>query len=216
MTAVRVTQYIILLIATALLGYAVSGASQGALLFLGYLCFGMAGAVFVLRRGQETLAVVVWGASILLVGFIFDSDNMLGVDYRPTAMGVAMLWAVPIVAVLLRFAFWVIDRLRVRDQVSAAPHRAGTAGGPAGRAIKTNHPAYPWLIGCWLLWPIGTAAMAMMDQARWDRMRYDNSLLLLMFFPPLFVTIGFLVYRHWRERKAVIAANRPAPEKTAP
>lgn len=216
MTAVRVTQYIILLIATALLGYAVSGASQGALLFLGYLCFGMAGAVFVLRRGQETLAVVVWGASILLVGFIFDSDNMLGVDYRPTTLGMAMLWAVPIIAALLRFAFWVIDRLRVGDPAGAAPHRAGRAGSPAGRAGKTNHPAYPWLIGCWLLWPIGTASMAMMDEARWDRMRYDNSLLLLMFFPPLFVTIGFLVYRHWRERKAVIAANRPAPEKTAP
>ncbi|HVJ41465.1 MAG TPA: hypothetical protein VM639_08205 [Dongiaceae bacterium] len=216
MTAVRVTQYIILLIATALLGYAVSGASQGALLFLAYLCFGMAGAAFVLRRGQETLAVVVWGISMLLVGFIFDSDNMLGVDYQPTTIGMALLWAVPVIAVLLRFAFWVIDRLRVRDQAASVPHRAGRSGATTGRTVKTTHPAYPWLIGCWLLWPLGTASIAMLDESRWDRMRYDNSLLLLMFLPPLFVTIGFLLYRHWRERKSGVEPNRHAAEKTTP
>jgi hypothetical protein len=60
------------------------------------------------------------------------------------------------------------------------------------------------LIACWLLWPIGTAILAIMDQNRWDRMRYDNSLLLMMFLPPVVVTIGFLLYRHWSNRKTEI------------
>lgn len=212
MTAVRVTQYIILLIATALLAYAVSGASQGALLFLGYLCFGLAASVPVLRRGRESLAVVVWGMAMLGVAFIFDSDNMLTVDYRPTTIGTAMLCAVPIIAMLLRFAFWVIDRLRLRDVQDPRRVAAGKGANGKGFTGRANHPAYPWLIGSWLLWPLGTASIAMMDQARWDRMRYDNSLLLVMFLPPLCVTIGFLVYRHWRERKNEVAA----PPKAAP
>lgn len=207
MTAVRVTQYIILLIATALLAYAMSGASQGALLFLGYLCFGMAGSVPVLRRGQETLAVVIWAAVMLAVAFIFDSDHMLTVDYQPTTPGIAMLSAVPIIAVLLRFAFWAIDRLRVRDPRDQSAQRAAKRGNG-----KASHPAYPWLIGSWLLWPLGTAAIAMLDEARWDRMRYDNSLLMLMFLPPLCVTLGFLLYRYWRERKNEMTA----PPKVAP
>src|SRR5262249_16826902 len=125
MTAVRVTQYIILLIATALLAYAVSGASQGAFLFLGYLCLRLARSIPILRRGQETVAVVVWGIAMLAVAFVFDSDNMLTVDYQPTTMGTAMLCAVPIIAALLRFAFWVIDRLRIRD---VDDRQRGTAG----------------------------------------------------------------------------------------
>lgn len=212
MTAVRVTQYIILLIATALLAYAVSGATQGALLFLGYLCFGLAGSIPVLRRGQESMAVVVWGIAMLGVAFVFDSDNMLTLDYRPTTLGISMLCAVPVIALLLRFAFWVIDRLRVRDIQDPRHVAAGKSAHGKRFSGKTNHPAYPWLIGSWLLWPLGTASVAMMDQARWDRMRYDNSLLLVMFLPPLCVTIGFLIYRHWRERKNEIAA----PPKTAP
>jgi len=212
MTAVRVTQYIILLIATALLAYAVSGASQGALLFLGYLCFGLAGSIPILRRGQETVAVVVWGIAMLAVAFVFDSDNMLTVDYQPTTMGTAMLCAVPIIAVLLRFAFWVIDRLRIRDVNDRSGIAGGKGRGAKGFNGKANHPAYPWLIGSWLLWPLGTASIAMLDEARWDRMRYDNSLLVLMFVPPLCVTIGFLIYRHWRERKnEVVAPPKPAP-----
>ena len=120
-----------------------------------------------------------------------------------------MLWAVPIVAVVVRLSYWLIDRLRLRGPDGVARQRgrrpAAGAGGTGGGTIgKANHPAYPWLIGCWLLWPTGTAAIAMMDDNRWDRMRYNNSLLLLMFLPPVIVTIGFLVYRYWRERKAEI------------
>jgi len=218
MNAVRVTQYIVLLVATALLGYAVSGASQGALLFVGYLILGVSGAGFLLHRGQENLSVVVWGLAMLLVAFVFDSDHMLGADYQPTSIGLAMLVAVPVIAALLRFAYWVIDRLRLQTGGTAAARRGGR-GGKAGTGPgfngKANHPAYPWLISCWLLWPVGIAAFIMLDDNRWDRMRYDNSLLFWMFLPPIVATIGFLIYRHWRERKNELETAAQA-QKTSP
>jgi len=205
MTAIKIAQDIILLIATALLAFAASGENQSAFLFIGYLGFGVIAPALLLHRGQMTFSLVVWTVSMLVFAFIFDSDRMLTADYRPTAIGQAMLWAVPIVALVLRFAFWVIDRLRLRNPAALARQRGGRAGSlKAGEIGKTNHPAYPWLIGCWLLWPTGMAAIAMLDDNRWDRMRYNNSLLLLMFLPPIIVTIGFLVYRHWRDRKAQI------------
>lgn len=205
MLAVRVTQYLVLLIATALLAYAISGATQNILLFLGYLFCGMAGAVAMLRRDRETMAVIVWGGSVLLFAFVFDSDRMLGVDYRPSAVGLAILWAVPVVVILLRFALWAINHLRSSNPDDPVPRRSGkrkdVSVGPMARA---NHPAYRWLIGCWLLWPIGTASIIMMDETLWTRMRYNNSLLLLMFLPPTVITIGFLIYRYWRDRKTGI------------
>ena len=204
MFAVKVTQYLILVLATALLAFAISGIHQNVLLFVGYLCVGIVAPALLLHRGQMSLSLIVWTVAMLLFGFIFDSDRMLNVDYRPTGVGMAMLWAVPIVALVQRIAFWVIDRLRLRNPNALAQQRRGGGASSAGFTGKTNHPAYPWLIGCWLLWPTGTAAIAMMDDNRWDRMRYDNSLLLLMFLPPIIVTIGFLLYRHWRDRKTEI------------
>lgn len=204
MTAIKITQDIILLIATALLAFAASGENQSIFLFLGYLCFGVIGPALLLHRGQMTPALVLWVVLMLLFAFVFESDRMLNVDYRPTAIGQAMLWAVPIVAVVVRMSFWLIDRLRLRGPDRLARQRSGCPGAGSGAIGKANHPAYPWLIGCWLLWPTGTAAIAMMDDNRWDRMRYDNSLLLLMFLPPVIVTIGFFAYRYWRERKTEI------------
>jgi hypothetical protein len=204
MIAVKITQDIIVLIATALLAFAASGENQSFFLFIGYLCFGVAAPAFLLHRGQMTAALVVWTGLMLLFTFVFDSDRMLMVDYRPTTIGQAMLWAVPIVALMLRLCFWVIDRLRLRNPAALARQRGGRAGPTGGVIGKANHPAYPWLIGCWLLWPTGTAAIAMLDDNRWDRMRYNNSLLLLMFLPPIIVTVGFLLYRYWRDRKTQI------------
>jgi hypothetical protein len=207
MTAIKITQDIILLIATALLAFAASGENQSIFLFLGYLCVGMIAPVLLLHRGQMTASLVVWVVLMLLFAFIFDSDRMLNIDYRPTAIGQAMLWAVPIVAVVVRMSYWLIDRLRLRGPDGLPRQRNGRQGaaGAAGGTIgKANHPAYPWLIGCWLLWPTATAVIAMMDDNRWDRMRYNNSLLLLMFLPPIVVTIGFFAYRYWRDRKTEI------------
>ena len=165
MTAVRITQDVLLLIATALLAFAASGENQSAFLFVGYLCFGMIAPVLLLHRGQMTASLVAWVVLMLLFAFIFDSDRMLNVDYRPTTIGQAMLWAVPIVAVVVRLSYWLIDRLRLRGPDGVARQRgrrpAAGAGGTGGGTIgKANHPAYPWLIGCWLLWPTGTAAIA--------------------------------------------------------
>jgi hypothetical protein len=209
MTAVSVTKYLVLLIATGLLAFAISGANQSIVLFGGYLLLGVSMPAFILHRGQESFSVIAWVAILLIFAFVFDSDRMMTPDYGLTGIGTALLWAMPVVGLVLRLAFWVIDRLRLRspaEQHLAAGGRSGATSGaaPSGAVRKTNHPAYPALIACWLLWPIGTATLAIMDDKRWDRMRYDNSLLLLMFLPPIIITVAFLVYRHWSNRKTEI------------
>jgi hypothetical protein len=210
MNAVKITKFLVLLIATGLLAFAISGANQSMVLFAGYLLLGVSAPAFMLHRGMESLSVVAWVAILLLFAFVFDSDRMMTVDYGLSGIGMALLWAMPVVGLVLRLSFWVIDRLRLRSpaeqRLAAAgiQHKSGKGGAATGAMGKAIHPAYPILIACWLLWPIGTATLAIMDQNRWDRMRYDNSLLLLMFLPPVVVTIGFLLYRHWSNRKTEI------------
>lgn len=204
MTAVRMTKYLILLIATGLLAFAISGANQTIVLFIGYLLLGVSLPVLILHRGQETLSVFTWVAILLIFAFVFDSDRMMTPDYQLSTSGTALLWAAPIVGCVLRLAFWVIDRLRLKSEVAARAAGRHPESLKPGAMARTNHPAYPWLIACWLLWPVCTALIAMSDETRWDRMRYNNSLLMWMFLPPIIVTLGFLIYRHWRERKTEI------------
>jgi hypothetical protein len=213
MNAVKITKFLVLLIATGLLAFAISGANQSIVLFAGYLLLGVSIPAFLLHRAQETISVIAWAAILLLFAFVFDSDRMMTSDYGLTGIGTALLWAMPVVGLVLRLSFWVIDRLRLRSPAeqrlaAAGSQRSGAKVGKGGTATgamgKAIHPAYPILIACWLLWPIGTAILAIMDQNRWDRMRYDNSLLLMMFLPPVVVTIGFLLYRHWSNRKTEI------------
>ncbi len=234
----KIAKHLILFLATLLLAFIVSGTHGSLFVYFGYFCFGYALPAFLLKGRHETAAVSLWAVLIILFAYVFEADRMLGLAYRPSADGWAVLFSMPILGVVLRFVFMLIDRLG-RPEAAAVPAVMGKAYNPreVHHAVPTSPDsrsgsmrskispgspttqrtgkAYRRLLGLWFCWPLGTLLLAFLDGDRWDRMRYDNSLWLGMFVPPLLMTLGYIAYRIYRDRKraqmtalmAVLMAN---------
>jgi hypothetical protein len=158
------------------------------------------------------------------------------------------LFSVPILGVVLRFVFLLIDRLS-RPDAAKVGAEAMAAGEPTqadkpreARKAEKSHEArkaynpreahlapatpvtppllrtgraYRRLLGIWFLWPLAMLLVAFLDGNRWDRMRYDNTLLLGMFVPPLLATVAFIAYRLYRDRKQARIDALKAREEVA-
>jgi hypothetical protein len=221
----KVTKHLSLFFGTLLLGFVISGKDGPIAIYLGYFSFGYLAPMLLLRSGREYTALVLWTFLLVVFAFVFESDRMMWPDYRPTRDGIAVLCAVPILAMVLGCGFLLIDRLmRVERPLKKAD--AGKAYNPHGSPVmpapmaKTDR-AYPPLLGLWFLWPLGALLVAVLDGNRWDRMRYDNSLLFSMFGPPLIATFGFFLYRYFRDRRrarqaAALEAEAAEAQATGP
>lgn len=218
----KVTKHLSLFFATLLLGFVISGRDGPIAIYLGYFSFGYLAPMLLLRSGREYTALALWTFLLVIFAFVFESDRMMWPDYRPTRDGIAVLCAVPILAMVLGCGFLLIDRLmRVERPLKKTaesgkaynPH--GNQGMPAAPMAKTDK-AYPPLLGFWFLWPLGALMVAVLDGNRWDRMRYDNSLLASMFGPPLAVTLGFFLYRYFRDRRRARQAAALEAQTTGP
>jgi hypothetical protein len=204
----KIAKYLCLFFATLLLGFVMSGADAPIALYLGYFGFGYLAPVYLLRAGRENLALLAWTVLLIVFAFVFESDRMMWPDYRPTRDGISVLAAVPILALVLRCGFLLVDRLmrteaKVAQLATAQAYDARVGARVSKAALSSTartDKAYGPLIGLWLLWPLGILISAVLDGNRWDRMRYDNSLLLGMFVPPLVATLGFFIYRYFRNR----------------
>lgn len=207
----KITKHLSLFFATLLLGFVISGKGGPIAIYLGYFSFGYLAPMLLLRSGREYTALIFWAFLLVIFAFVFESDRMMWPDYRPTRDGIAVLCAVPILAMVLGCGFLLIDRL-MRVERSLKKADAGRAYNPHGSDIRGNpgmptspmaktDKAYPPLLGFWFLWPLGALMVAVLDGNRWDRMRYDNSLLVIMFGPPLIATFGFFLYRYFRDRR---------------
>ncbi|MDY0881259.1 hypothetical protein ACFPL7_16850 [Dongia soli] len=215
----KVTKHLSLFFATLLLGFVISGKDGPIAIYLGYFSFGYLAPMLLLRSGRKYTALVLWTFLLVIFAFVFEADRMMWPDYRPTRDGIAVLCAVPMLAMVLGCGFMLIDRLmRVERPLEKAgegkaynPHAS-----PGIAAAAKTDKAYPPLLGFWFLWPLGALVVAVLDGNRWDRMRYDNSLLVSMFGPPLIATLAFFLYRYLRDRQrarqaAALETRAPGP-----
>ena len=166
----KVTKHLSLFFGTLLLGFVISGKDGPIAIYLGYFSFGYLAPMLLLRSGREYTALVLWTFLLVVFAFVFESDRMMWPDYRPTRDGIAVLCAVPILAMVLGCGFLLIDRLmRVERPLKKAD--AGKAYNPHGSPVmpvpmaKTDR-AYPPLLGLWFLWPLGALLVAVLDGNR--------------------------------------------------
>ncbi|MET1026028.1 MAG: hypothetical protein ABWY00_02580 [Dongiaceae bacterium] len=210
----RIAKHLILFLVTLLLAFVISGAHGALTVYFGYFCFGYVLPALLLKTGRETAALFLWAVLIVLFAYVFEADQMMRPMLRPTADGWAVLLSLPILFAVMRFIFLLVDRLFKpeqgrHDQSSPIPYKPNAVARVAP-PVRTGK-AYRRLLGLWFLWPIGSMAVAFLDGARWDRMRYDDTLLMMMFLPPLLLTIGYFGYRFIRDRKQ---PSRPAETMT--
>lgn len=200
----KIAKHLILFLVTLLLAFVISGTHGTITVYFGYFCFGYVLPAFLLKTGRETAALFLWAILMVLFAYVFEADQMMRPMLRPTADGWAVLLSMPILFAVMRFIFLLIDRLFKPElgrngRTSSIPYKPGSPARVVPPA-KTSR-AYRRLLGLWFLWPIGSMALAFLDGARWDRMRYDDTLLLMMFIPPLLLTAGYFGYRLIRDRK---------------
>jgi hypothetical protein len=200
----KIAKHLMLFLVTLLLAFVISGKHGTVTVYFGYFCFGYVLPAFLLKTNRETVALLLWTVLIVLFAYVFEADQMMRPMLRPTADGWAVLLSMPVLFAVMRFIFLLIDRLfkpelARGDRSSPIPYKPNVSARVAP-PVKTGK-VYRRLIGLWFLWPIGSMALAFLDGARWDRMRYNDTLLIMMFVPPLLVTVGYFGYRFFRDRR---------------